>query len=158
MKKLILPLIILLFAFFLKGYSQNTSQPIEVIKKTGLFKKTIFKKCDVELMPQQLLTLAKDDPNLKQFVVPMAVRLLSYQILYLAGTVLISIPLFDNEDPNWTLAYIGAGCVLLSIPIKNSFYKKTEEAVNYYNAGYRKTGFNLNFQVGQDGIGLAMRF
>jgi len=65
-------------------------------------------------------------------------------------------------EPNWTLAGVGAGLIVVSIPISQSFNKKAKQAVELYNAGLQTSSFwdknELNFSLTGNGIGLTLKF
>lgn len=66
-------------------------------------------------------------------------------------------------DANWTLAGIGAGLVILGIPISSSANKKTKQAVELYNSSLNSTSFyetkpTLKIIANGNGIGLSMNF
>ncbi|UXX80181.1 hypothetical protein N7E81_03580 [Reichenbachiella carrageenanivorans] len=161
MKKLILTLCI---AAYLGSFTclAQTDDAIEKVK-TGLFKnQAAYKKCGITMSSAQFMTLMKDDPNMSEFVKPLALNSMGDALLTAASSVLIFWPIGEyiagNDDPNWTLAYIGAGCALLSIPFKKGFEKNADKAMNYYNNGYKKVAVNFNFNINTNGLGLAMRF
>ncbi len=89
------------------------------------------------------------------------------QIIGSTGGFLIGWPLgtaLSGDKPNWTLLGIGAGLVVISIPIEISSNKKIKKALNIYNAGldkkttlnYFKPQYHLVFN--DKGFGLALRF
>ena len=155
-------LITLLSAFTFSGVFAQTSE-IETVYG-GIFKnKKIYKKCDIELTNSQLISLIKNDEQLKDYYKPMVLNYTASSLLYSASTVLILWPvtesLYANTDPNWNLAYIGAGCALLSIPFKRAFNKHADRAVAFYNSGYKKTSdVDFDFNIGPNGIGIVMNF
>jgi len=82
-----------------------------------------------------------------------------------AGGFLIGYPIgtmIAGGDPNWVLAGIGGGLILLSIPFVTSSMENGKQAVQYYNeriqsdVGYRR---KPQFEVGvtQNGIGIVVR-
>ncbi len=81
-----------------------------------------------------------------------------------AGGFLIGWPIgtaIGGGDPEWTLAAVGAGLVLLSIPFNSAYNKHMRIAVREYNAGIRSTSMvrpQWKFEVNPGGIGLVCRF
>ncbi|GGF40056.1 hypothetical protein [Echinicola rosea] len=139
-------------------------EPIEIIEK-GLFKKKVYKKCGIEMEPVQLLNLFKDDPGMQDYVKPLGVNLLMSKLLAATAGILVGYPVVDSfskdSDPNWNLAYIGAGCALLSIPFTKWFDKNAKEAIDFHNAGYQSAHSyrpRLRVQMGGHGLGLALKF
>jgi len=66
-------------------------------------------------------------------------------------------------DANWTLAGIGAGLIVIGIPISSSANKKAKQAVELYNSSLNPTSFyeyKPEFKViaSGNGIGLTMNF
>jgi hypothetical protein len=43
-------------------------------------------------------------------------------------------------NPNWTVAAVGGGLIVASIPLSIQAKKRAEKAVGLYNAGLRRTG------------------
>lgn len=160
MKKIVLMLIVVgLVASH--GMAQS-SMDIEKIK-TGLFKNQVaYKKCGITMSNAQFLTLMKEDPNMGEFVKPLAINYLGDALLTAASSILIFWPIGEhlagNDDPNWTLAYIGAGCAVLSIPFKKGFEKNADKAMKFYNNGYKKVAVDFRFNLNSNGLGLAMKF
>jgi len=120
-------------------------------------------KCGIEMSPAQLVTVFQNDPNMKDYYKPIALNNAASSLLYAIGSALVLWPvaesLYDKANPDWNLAYIGAGCVVLSIPFKNAYHKHAARAVQYYNSGYKKTSaVHLNLNLDSNGLGLAMKF
>lgn len=67
-------------------------------------------------------------------------------------------------DPNWTLAGIGAGLVVIGIPISSSVNKNTKKAVDLYNSSLNSSSFYYEFKpefkliTSGNGVGLIMSF
>lgn len=65
-------------------------------------------------------------------------------------------------EPNWTMAGIGAGLIVVSIPITQSFNRKAKQAVETYNGGLQTSSFweknELKFSLTGNGIGLILNF
>lgn len=160
MKKILLALFIIGLVS-VNGFSQ-TDNAIEKTK-TGLFKnKTAYKKCGITMSNAQFFKLIGEDPNMSEFVKPLAINYMGDALLTAASSVLIFWPVGEqiagNDDPKWYLAYIGAGCALLSIPFKKGFEKNADKAMNFYNNGYKKVAVDFRLNLNANGIGLAMKF
>lgn len=69
---------------------------------------------------------------------------------------------FGGGDPNWTMAGIGAGLIVVSIPITQSVNKKAKQAIETYNSDLQTTSFwdkrELKFSMNGNGIGLTLSF
>ncbi|MEP3838675.1 MAG: hypothetical protein ABJM36_13565 [Algibacter sp.] len=87
-------------------------------------------------------------------------------VLGFVGGGLIGWPLgnaLGGGEVNWTLAGIGAGLVIVAIPISSSSNKKINQAVELYNASINTTSyttFKPEFKIISNGrgFGLAMNF
>ena len=81
-----------------------------------------------------------------------------------AGGFCIGYPIgyaLGGGKANWALAGIGAGLIVIAIPILSSAEKKAREAVDIYNKGIRKTSMSnkeLKLEFTNNGIGLCLRF
>lgn len=81
------------------------------------------------------------------------------------GGAMVGWPLgtaIGGGKPNWTIAGIGAGLIVVSIPISQSFNKKAKKAVETYNSGFQTSSFwdrnELNLSIAGNGIGLTLSF
>lgn len=86
-------------------------------------------------------------------------------VLGVVGGVLIGIPVgqsLADKDPNWTLAYVGGGIAVVSIPFTLSAFNKVNEGIDSYNVSLKSTSTNFKPQfhiIGStNGIGLSMNF
>ena len=65
-------------------------------------------------------------------------------------------------DPNWALAGIGAGLIVVYIPISQKFNKQAKTAVDTFNGGLKTSSFWDNNELGigltGNGVGLSLRF
>lgn len=65
-------------------------------------------------------------------------------------------------DPNWTMAGIGAGLIVVSIPISQKVNKQSKRAVDTFNGGLKTSSFwdknELRFSMTRNGVGLTLRF
>ncbi|WP_200978972.1 hypothetical protein [Echinicola sp. 20G] len=164
MKKAVFTLLFFTLLGMIGVQAQTVSEPIEILEK-GIFKKKVYKKCDIEMEPVQLIKLFQNDPAMKDYVKPIAGNYLISKLLSGAALVLVTYPILNSisndHDPNWNLAYIAAGCAVASIPFQKWFEKNADKAVAYYNAGYQARADyqpTLDIQIGNNGLGLAFKF
>lgn len=83
-----------------------------------------------------------------------------------AGGFLIGRPIgtaIAGGEPNWALAGIGAGLVIVAIPIAAGYNTKAKQAVQTYNSGLQKTSSfwdrnQLKLTLTGNGIGFALKF
>ena len=87
-------------------------------------------------------------------------------ILGLVGGGLIGISLTQSrsdEDPNWTLAYIGGGIAVVGIPFSFGAFNNVNKGIDAYNLSLKSNSafrFKPEFKViaNGNGIGLSMNF
>lgn len=66
-----------------------------------------------------------------------------------------------NKKTSWTMLYVGAALVVLTIPTTILYYRAKNKAIRTYNQGISKASTTkLDFKLGLtgNGIGMAMRF
>ncbi len=143
-------------------FGQTASDTISLVKGPGGMR---FYKDWHEITMNQLIMKIK--PNDKAYQLLNSARS-SYtwgSILAYSGGFLIGYPIgaaISGKKPVWAMAGIGAGLVLLSIPIYRNYIKKTEQAIDTYNRGLQTTSFwdknELNFSFTENGIGVTLNF
>jgi hypothetical protein len=86
-------------------------------------------------------------------------------ILAFAGGFMVGWPIgtaIGGGDPNWALAAVGAGLIIITIPIGQKFNKQARTAVNTFNKGVKTSSFweNIDFRFGftGNGVGLTMSY
>jgi hypothetical protein len=87
-------------------------------------------------------------------------------ILSGAGGFMVGYPVgthFAGGEPNWTMAGIGAGLIVVSIPISIKFNRQAKSAVDLYHAGLYEARLKQNpteLLLGstKNGYGLVLRF
>ncbi len=87
------------------------------------------------------------------------------KVLGYIGGFLIGWPLgtaVGGGEPVWALAGVGAGILIVSIPINLKAKKKSKLAIDIYNRGLQTSSFwsksELKFTMTNNGIGLTMKF
>lgn len=139
---------------------QNTSDSIQVQKKMS----TIFMQEGKRLTPKQLLQITKVNTEAYELMKLAKSNYNAGAVFGFAGGALIGWPLgtaLGGGDPNWVLAGIGAGFVLISIPFSVAYTKHATKAVSIYNNGIANTeSRKVDFNVGLTsvGVGLTMTF
>lgn len=119
-----------------------------------------------------------DKPNLNQLANTMKPNGLDFQqvkpakststfalILSSVGGFLVGWPIgtaIGGGDPNWTLAAIGAGLIVISIPLYQSAKSKARQGMNTSDGELQTSSHwnksELNFSVTGNGIGLVLSF
>jgi hypothetical protein len=86
-------------------------------------------------------------------------------IVGIAGGFMVGWPIgtaIGGGEPNWTLAGIGDGLIIVSIPISQKFNKQAKQAVDTYNGGLQTSSVwdksELRFYMTGYGVGLTFRF
>ncbi len=69
----------------------------------------------------------------------------------------------SEKDANWAVAGVGAGLIVIAIPISSKVNKQTNRAVEMYNSSLNSTTYNsfnpeFNIISNENGIGLALNF
>ncbi len=142
---------------FLKA---QESEKIETKRSFGV----VFLQNGKKLAPKQLLEITKSNPEAYR---EMKIAKSNYDIgsvIGFAGGFMVGWPLgtaIAGGEANWTVAGIGAGLILVSIPFSTKYSKHAKNAVEIYNDGL-KTPTNskvaFNFGVTRSGIGITMNF
>ena len=161
MKKIIL-LVATIAITLSTGFAQTNTDSISAQKVFGGYQ---FIQNDRPLSVRQLMTTLEVNEEAYRIVKSAKGSYDFAMVLSCAGGFCIGYPLgtaLGGREPNWTMAGIGAGLVLISIPISNKFNKKALEAVNLYNQKFRETSFwddkELRLAFTSYGVGLRFRF
>lgn len=161
MKNLVL-IVTLLTMGMTFSYAQTASDSITMKKVFGGYQ---FIQADKKLSVKQLGEALKSNQVAHE-------QFKSAKSSYTLATVIGSVGGFlvgwqlgtaiAGGEPNWAVGGIGAGLVVVSIPISSSFNKKAKQAVDLYNVGLQSTSFlertETNFTVTSNGIGLTFNF
>ena len=82
-----------------------------------------------------------------------------------AGGFMVGWPIgtaIGGGDPNWVMAGIGAGLIVVAIPLSQNFNKKAKTAVDTYNEGLQPSSFwnkrELKLSMTGNGVGLTLRY
>jgi hypothetical protein len=86
-------------------------------------------------------------------------------IVSYAGGFMVGWPVgaaLGGGEPNWIMAGIGAGLIVVAIPISQRYYKKAKLAVGTYNSGLHTSSFwdekELKIAFTGNGVGLKLTF
>lgn len=152
-----------LFTFFLITVNlsgQASSDSIQVKKRLG----PVFQQNGRNLTPRQLMNIMKINPDAYAEMKTANSNYVASMFFQLPGGFLIGYPLgtaIAGGDPNWTLAAIGAGLVVISIPLISGYNKHANQAVNIYNKGLisnSKTISQMSLGLTANGIGFKVKF
>ena len=158
--KLILPIIMICISTNL--FSQTSADSISMKKGFGGY---FFYQGDKKLKLNQLAYKMKsNDQAFKQIQSAQGTYGLA-AVIGGVGGFMVGWPIgtaIGGGDPNWTLAGIGAGLIIVSIPITHSFNKKAKQAIDTYNSGLHTSSFweesELKFSVAGNAVGLRLSF
>lgn len=161
--KRIITLTIILFSITIAAMAQTT--PIK-IDNSGMGTK--FYQNNLRLNFQQLEQAVKTNPEALEKVKAAKGNNVLASIISIPGGFLIGYPLgqaMAGGEPNWLMAGIGAGLVLVSIPISLASKKRAIEGVEIYNSSlkdvsYKNATYKPEFSFGttSEGVGVRMRF
>ncbi|MBS2101016.1 hypothetical protein [Carboxylicivirga linearis] len=161
MKKL-LTLMVLLLAGITFTIGQNTADSIRIEKTFGGYQ---FYQGEKRLKVKDLVNTMQSNAQAYQEIKSAQSSYTLASIVGFAGGFMVGWPLgsaLGGGEPNWTMAGIGAGLIVVSIPISKSFNKKAKQAVDTYNNGLQTSSFwdnkELRLSVNENGLGLTLRF
>ena len=158
MKQIILTSVLLFSFIWVHGQYQSDS--IAIKKAFG----TRFQQNGRNLTPRQLLDITKSNPDA---LAEMKLAKRNYDVGYVfgfAGGFLIGWPIgtaIGGGDPNWTLAAVGAGLAVISIPFTVSYTKHARNAVHIYNKELKYSYFvepDLKIGLTYNGVGIQIKF
>ncbi len=158
MKKLFITLTLMCIIINVSG--QSSSDSIQVKKRLG----PVFQQNGRNLTPNQLLNITKSNPDAFAEMKVASNNYVASLFFQIPGGFLIGYPigtLLGGGDPNWTMAAIGAGLVIIAIPLISAYNKHATNAVNIYNKGLRSSlipASSMNLRVTSNGVGLRISF
>lgn len=152
--------------FFLGGMGlalgQSVQDPIVVEKVSNNY---VFSQNGQRLSMSQLVLVLK--PNEMAYAQIKSAKS-SYgfaQVLAYAGGFMVGYPLgtaLGGGEPNWTMAGIGAGLIVVAIPLSKGASNKAKQAVDMYNEGLPPSvvspTLQLNLSMTGSGLGLTLNF
>jgi hypothetical protein len=157
MRKFLFTICFALLTGFVTG--QNLADSVEVNNSLG----SLFKKPAPGYEPKNLLI--KLQPNAAAFA-EMKKAKSAYDagmVFGFVGGALIGWPVgsaLGGGEPQWVLAGVGAGVILLALPLSKSYKVHAKKAIQLYNDGTNQTGRSLHIKVGilDQGVGVRLRF
>jgi hypothetical protein len=153
---------ILLFVCISSTFGQNPADSIVMKKAFGGYQ---FYQYDKRLNMSQLVEAMQTNEQAYKEIKAAQSTYTFAAIIGGAGGFMVGWPLgtaVAGGEPNWTLAGIGAGLIVISIPISQKFNKQAKTAVNTFNDGLKTSSFlektELRLAFTGNGIGLTIRF
>ncbi|MEQ1747702.1 MAG: hypothetical protein ABMA02_19900, partial [Saprospiraceae bacterium] len=150
----------LLLAPIAGAFGQTQTDSIEVKKAFG----TVFRYKGKNLSPKQLHEMVASIPEANKAMEAARSNFTTANVFGFIGGFLVGWPLgtaIAGGDPEWGLAGIGAGFIVLSIPFSSAYTKHAKHAVNLYNSGPGYTGLpepELHIGMTSSGMGLRLSY
>ena len=152
----------LIMIFNSNSFSQTSDDTIKIRKVFGGYQ---FIQNDKKLRMGQLVTIMQPNEQAYKQIKSAQSNKTFADILGVAGGFLIGWPLgtaIGGGDPNWALAGVGAGLVVVSIPIMSKANKWSIAAIETYNRSIKTGSFQkkpeLHFAFKGNSIGLVCSF
>ena len=151
--------IALMFGFYVSN-AQTPSDSIFVAKNFWGYK---FYQKDTRLNFNQLPYVMEENSEAFNLITHAKSNNTISSIISGAGGFLLGWQLVTaaiGGDPNWVLAGVGGGLIVISIPVFSKSYRQSLEAVKMYNEGLSMSSqrLNLNFGASKNGIGIIIGF
>jgi hypothetical protein len=99
---------------------------------------TVFQQNGVNLTPKRLLEVTASNPEAYAEMKMAKNNFDAGSVVGFAGGFLLGWPVgtaLAGGDPEWIMAGIGAGLLVISIPLSGAYKKHAMNAVNIYNTG-----------------------
>lgn len=148
----------------ISAFSQNNSDTIQIVQAGGGYN---FRLNGETINIKNMQALMQNNAEALKYLNKAKSTNGFLSVLSYAGGFLIGYPvgtLIGGGEPNWTLAAVGCGLVVIAIPISSSVKSNARKAVSIYNSGlsdssYRPAAtYNLQLSYSQNGLGLSLRF
>jgi len=150
----------LLVLFTLSASAQNDS--IIASKAFGGYK---FEQDGKMLNPKAMLKIMEEDQEALIYMKKAKTNSDLSMVIGFTGGFLIGWPIgtaIGGGDPNWVLAGVGAGLLVLAIPVSKAYNTNALKAVELYNtsqrSAYFQNGIDLNLGLTENGVGLKLTF
>jgi hypothetical protein len=143
-------------------YGQASTDSISMKKVFGAYQ---FYQGGTRLNVNQLVKAMKPNEQAYKEIKSAQTANTFASIVGVAGGFMLGWPIgtaLGGGEPNWAIAGIGAGLIIVYIPLTISFNKKAKQAVETFNGGLRTSSFwdrnELIFSMTGNGIGLTLNF
>lgn len=158
MKRSIFTGILLMTAVTIFG--QSTSDTIEIRYGFG----PVFVQNNRKLTPKELMGITYSNPEAYNEMIIAKRNADASSVFGGIGGFMVGWPIgaaIGGGEPNWAMAAIGGGLILISIPFSTGYSKRAKRAVKIYNndikqTSTRKFDFDMGFTC--DGIGFRITF
>lgn len=156
---IIISLVTISYAF---TFGQTSTDSISMKKVFGGYQ---FYHGDKRLNMNQLVKLMKPNEQAYNQIKSAQSTYTLANIIGGVGGFMVGWPIgtaIGGGEPNWTMAGIGVGLIVVSIPISQKFNKQAKQAVGTFNGGLQTSSFwdksELRFSMNGNGVGLTLRF
>ncbi|MGQ8336678.1 hypothetical protein ACUNWD_09015 [Sunxiuqinia sp. A32] len=143
-------------------FSQTPTNPIVMKKVFGGY---LFYQNDQRLTMSKLVKAMEPNEQAYQEIKAARGTFTFATIVGGAGGFMLGWPIggaLAGDDMNWTMAGIGVGLIVVSIPITQKFNRQAKSAVNTFNGELKSSSFfnrtEINLAANGNGIGLVMKF
>jgi hypothetical protein len=158
MKKLFI--IIAFFSLTINLFGQVSSDSIQIKKRLG----PVFQQNGKNLTPAQLLNITKSNPDANAEMKIANNNYVASLFFQIPGGFLIGYPIgtaLGGGKPNWTLVAIGAGLVVVGIPLVSGYNRHATNAVHIYNTGLKSSAIptsSMSLRFTTNGVGFRISF
>lgn len=137
--------------------AQNQSDTIEVKQMMG----PVFRLKGKNLTPRQLLEITQNNSAAYKEMQTAKSNFDVGNVFGSVGGFMIGWPIgtaIGGGKPNWTLAGIGAGLAIISVPFSVAYSKHAKIAIRTYNSGLRYSGMNkIQSRLGLSDNGISLK-
>lgn len=161
MKKLTL-ILTLLTAISTCSFGQRTTDTISMKKVPGGYQ---FYQGENRLTLSELIVTIKPNEQAYKQIKSAQANYTMGQVLGYAGGFIIGYQLgraLWSSEVNWRMAGLGAGLIVIAIPVGQGFNTKARQAIDTYNRGLpasaRRNKSEINLSATGNGIGLVLEF
>jgi hypothetical protein len=158
MKKFFILFAMISFTINLVG--QVPSDSIQIKKRLG----PVFQQNGINLTPKQLMSITKSNPEAYAEMKMANSNYVASLFFQIPGGFLIGYPIgtaIGGGEPNWTMAAIGAGLVIVAIPLVSGYNRHATKSVRIYNTALKPSSMpalSMSFGPTANGIGFRVKF
>jgi len=146
--------------------AQNEPNATDSIQVTKRFLGYTYEQNGMRLNINDMYRIMRKNPTAYEYIKKARFNHTMTTALGGIGGFMIGFPVgvaLAGGDPEWLMAAIGGGVILIAIPVGNAASVNTRNAVREFNAGLHDAAFHprkpqLNFGTQQNGVGLALSF
>ena len=139
-------------------HAQSTQSPITVKKS---FLSTTYRQHGKNLTLRQLIEVTANNADAQAEMKLAKKNADVATVLGAIGGFMVGWPLgtaIGGGEPNWALAGVGAGFIGVGIPFSIKYAKHAKNAVALHNESIGQVGKSMDFSIGINNNGLALKF